>query len=103
MTEVADLRVGQAKLSGEIDVLRNQQTANHKQNRDSIHDLTNNVQTLADGLNEVTCKIDDYLLIQNDRDNQRDKAWWKAPLGTGIIVLVLTIGWQIVSKVALHW
>jgi len=96
MTEVADLRVGQAKLSGEIDVLRNQQTANHKQNRDSIHDLTNNVQTLADGLN-------DYLLIQNDRDKQRDKAWWKAPLGTGIIVLVLTIGWQIVSKVALHW
>ena len=82
---------------------RKQTEFNHKQNRGSIHDIKDDLQTLSDSVTEVTGKLNDYLLVQQTRDEQRDKAWWKAPLGVAVIVLIVTIGWGIVQKAVLHW
>ncbi len=52
-----DLRVGQEALRGEMAVLRSQQVANHKQNRDSIHDLRDVLQTVVDDVGEIKLKF----------------------------------------------
>lgn len=107
--DMIQLRLGLQQLSGEIVALKaarendtRQMSANHNQNRSSVHDLRDDVQTLSDSVTKVTGELHDYLLVQKDRDEQRDKAWWKAPLGTALIVLVITIAWGVISKNVFH-
>jgi hypothetical protein len=63
---------------------------NHAQNRTSIHDLKDDLQTMADNVSHVSAKIDNYLLVQKTREEDSDKAWWKQPLGTAVIVSVIS-------------
>jgi hypothetical protein len=54
---LVDLRVGQERLRGEMDVLRTQQGSNHSQNRSDIHDLRGTVQGLLDSIEALKEKI----------------------------------------------
>lgn len=108
--DMIQLRLGVQALKGRMDGLesarnsdRNTMQANHQQNRVSIHDLRGEMQTLNDNVTTVTGELHDYLLVQRTRDEQRDKAWWKAPLGVAVIVTAITIGWSIFQKTWLHW
>ena len=98
------LRLGQQALVADIKSLRSEREAdrtlmvqNHAANRESIHKLRNDLQTVAETVGDVSKKIDDYLLVQTDRDLQSAKAWWKQPLGTALIVTAITVGWAIVE------
>lgn len=108
--DMIQLRLDVQKLFGEMRSLRetrngdrSKMDSNHVSNRTSIHDIRDEMQTLNDTVTVVTGELHDYLLVQATRDEVRDKAWWKAPLGVAIIVLVVTIGWSVVQKAVLHW
>lgn len=94
------LRLGQASLAAEMASVKRDQAAdreitkaNHKQNRDSIHTIIEGMETMQLQVSEVASKIDDYLLVQATIAQQLAKAWWKQPLGTAVIVAVITIVW----------
>lgn len=60
---IADLRVGQERIAGEVKLVRNElqaaketQVQNHSQNRKDIHDLRDIAQTAVDGLSEMRIK-----------------------------------------------
>jgi hypothetical protein len=104
------LRMGQQKLEAKIDAqavtlegLKETQRENHKQNRESIHDIRGEQEIVSANVALVTMKLDNYLLVQSTRDEQKDKAWWKQPLGTGIIVLGITFGLKVLERYGLHW
>jgi len=96
------LRLGQERLQNELASVKRDQIAdrettkaNHKQNRDSIHAIVNSMESMQLQVSEVSTKIDNYLLVQSTIAAQLSAAWWKQPLGTAIIVGIITIGWSV--------
>ncbi len=53
---IADLRVGQERIEGKVNLLKEVQTANHGQNRRDIHDIRDLAQTAVDGLTAMQLK-----------------------------------------------
>lgn len=103
------LRLGQASLASQVAALKQEQgadreitRANHKQNRDSIHKIVDGMETMQLQVSEVATKIDNYLLVQQTIAEQVAKAWWKQPVGTALIVAIITIGWAAVQH-GLGW
>ena len=104
--DMIQLRLGQERLAGEIATLtraqevdRKQTATNHVQNRDSIHKLFNDLQTMTNTIYLLGNKIDNYLLVQQTIATQKEKAWWKQPLGTAMIVAVVTVGWTALQHI----
>ena len=96
--DMIQLRLGQQAMTVELAGLKRTQDedrkttqANHKENRDSIHHIREDMQEMADNVGKVASKIDDYLLVQETLTQQAAKAWWKQPLGTAVIVAVISV------------
>ena len=99
--DVIQLRLSVQRIEGELATLSQKQTVNHAQNRKDIEGMQSSMDSMAASVMAVTKQVSDYLLVQNDREVQKLKAWWKAPLGTAIIVLVLTMGWDVIKTTVL--
>ena len=97
--DVIQLRLSVQRIEGELSALTQTQKTNHLQNRGDIEGMQTSMDKMAESITAVTTQVGNYLLVQADREAQRAKAWWKAPLGTAIIVLMLTIGWDAMSSI----
>jgi hypothetical protein len=97
--DVIQLRLSVQRIEGELTALTQTQKNNHLQNRGDIEGMQTSMEQMTASITAVAKQVSDYLLVQADREAQRAKAWWKAPLGTAIIVLMLTIGWDAMSSI----
>lgn len=55
------------------------------------------MQTMTETIWLIGGKIDDYLLVQKTKDDEKAKAWWKQPLGTAVIVAAITVAWTAIQ------